>query len=633
MNAKIVKSNLTWVKETSRRFLTPALVFVLTGCSVSPRMETQQEVMDRVKADTENMFSNQEAITGPISLDEAIARALKYNLDYRLKKMESALALGMSDLSRYEMLPRVLASAGYSSRNNDSGGTSVGIQDGETSLRPSTSQEKDYDTQSIEFSWNSLDFGVSYYRARQQADQYLIAEERRRKVVQILFQDVRAAYWRALGAQRLEKQANSTLEKIHRALQQSGEAEAQRIIAPVTALTYQRALLDAAYMLNMRHQDLAYAKSELAALMNVPSGVQFTLSETTEVSLPGVPDNVFELEELALLQRPELREEDFRKRITADETRKQILSVFPAINLDYGYFRDSNKYLYNDDWRRGGISLSWNLMKLASMPALMDSREEQERVDTARRMSLSMAVLTQVRIAVERYRLTSNEFALADRAVQVDHRLSQYARDALTSKMDSELEVIRTEAKALLGDYQRANAYANLQIAFGRLYNTLGFDPLPADAGAEGLVQLTQVVNEHRTLIQSKAFTMKSHLFSNGPVVSVRLEGISDPVLKNSMTQQLVEMLERNEVAVDQQESMSLTFSLSTNDANGLEKARWVVKLNSTEAQQSAAYETTLPRNPRPSAYQASLLAAAAATLTEARSWLRAYSAPDPAPS
>ena len=47
-------------------------------------------------------------------------------------------------------------------------------------------------------SWNLLDFGVSYYRARQQADQVLIAEERKRKVVQNILADTRNAYWRAL---------------------------------------------------------------------------------------------------------------------------------------------------------------------------------------------------------------------------------------------------------------------------------------------------------------------------------------------------------------------------------------------------------------------------------------------------
>ena len=628
MKTLLNKRFFTEAASCARRFNTPLFCLVLAGCSVSPQLATQDEVRDRVAADTAQMFEDQEVINGPVTLDEALARALKYNLDFRLKNMESALALGLNELSKFDMLPRVLASAGYSQRNNDSGGSSYGIDDGLESLRPSSSQEKSYHTESIEFSWNSLDFGVSYYRARQQADQYLIAEERRRKVVQGLFQDVRAAYWRALGAQRLEQQVRATIAKINRALEQSKEAEAQQIIAPVTALNYQRALLDAAYMLNKRRQDLAYAKSELAALMNVPSGVSFSLADIKEHVLPATPSNINELEEMALLQRPELREEDFRRRITADETRKQILSMFPAINLNYGLYQDSNKYLYNNEWSQGGVSLSWNLMKLASIPSLNDSREEQEKADTTRRMALSMAILTQVRISIERYRLASGEFNLADKAAAVDHRLSQYARDALSSKMDSELEVIRTEAKALLADYQRANAYADSQIAFGRLYNTLGFDPLPHDGGDLDLAQLTALIKEHRAELQSNSFSLKSHLFGHQTNVSIQIQGIDDPVLKYSMTEKLVDMLERNAISIDQKAGVPLVFSLSRIDTNGLQKALWLVRMANNDESSHIEYETTLPKNARASTYEASLLAAASASLASTRNWV-AQSATD----
>ena len=83
--------------------------------------------------------------------------------------------------------------------SNYSGGTSISIVTGQETLSASTSEERSHLLGGADFSWNILDFGVSYYRARQQADQFLIAEERRRKVVQNLLQDVRAAYWRASG--------------------------------------------------------------------------------------------------------------------------------------------------------------------------------------------------------------------------------------------------------------------------------------------------------------------------------------------------------------------------------------------------------------------------------------------------
>ena len=111
--------------------LIPVIIAVmLAGCSLLPQPVTQAEVKTRVQQDVSKMYVNQEPINAPISLEEAVARTLKYNLDYHLKQMESALALGIADYSKFEMWPKLLATAGYNTRNNDSGGTSVGIQDG-----------------------------------------------------------------------------------------------------------------------------------------------------------------------------------------------------------------------------------------------------------------------------------------------------------------------------------------------------------------------------------------------------------------------------------------------------------------------------------------------------------------------
>ena len=184
--------------------------------TVTPVSLTQDEIKDRVTADSKAIYADQEPVTAPITFHEASARALKYNLDYRLKLLENALSKNLADVSSYEMLPRLVAGAGYANRNNDSGGRSIGIEDRVESLRPSTSQERDRALANLTFSWNALDFGVSYYRAQQKADQFLMAEERRRKVAQNVLQDVRNSYWRALSAQRLLDRVDTLLERVAR---------------------------------------------------------------------------------------------------------------------------------------------------------------------------------------------------------------------------------------------------------------------------------------------------------------------------------------------------------------------------------------------------------------------------------
>ncbi|NJK31441.1 MAG: TolC family protein, partial [Deltaproteobacteria bacterium] len=58
-------------------------------------------------------------------------------------------------------------------------------------------------------------------------------------------------------------------------------------------------------------------------------------ADEREPDLPQPPRNIGELEEVALENRPELREEDYRKRISAAETRKALLSILPGISIDF----------------------------------------------------------------------------------------------------------------------------------------------------------------------------------------------------------------------------------------------------------------------------------------------------------
>ena len=170
------------------------------GCSIAPQPFTTEELSVFAEDNEIEVDLDQEPVKGSLSLYEAMARALKYNLDHRVELMEVALRHRQLDLAHYSMLPKAVVNAGYANRDNYSGGTSRRLPIGTPSLSAdtsSTSSERDVATGDIQFSWNILDFGLSYVRANQSADRVLIAKETRRKVVNRLIQDVRVAYWLA----------------------------------------------------------------------------------------------------------------------------------------------------------------------------------------------------------------------------------------------------------------------------------------------------------------------------------------------------------------------------------------------------------------------------------------------------
>ena len=119
-------------------------------------------------------------MSGPLALEEAIARALKYNLEGRVRSMEQALALNQFDASQYDMLPKLVAAAGYRERDSDLITRSKDSVTGQPSLaHPFISTDRSAVTTELGFTWSLLDFGLSYYNAKQNADRVLIASERR----------------------------------------------------------------------------------------------------------------------------------------------------------------------------------------------------------------------------------------------------------------------------------------------------------------------------------------------------------------------------------------------------------------------------------------------------------------------
>lgn len=482
---------------------------MLVACSaMQPKPFTEQEMRQRVIDDQARMYREQEPVTGPISFYEAAARALKYNLDYRLKLMESALAADLRDVSSHEMLPRLVASAGYAGRNNDSGGTSIGIEDRQVSLRPSTSEERYRTLNSLGVSWSLLDFGVAYYRTQQKADQMLMAEERREKVAQNVLQDVRNAYWRALGAQRLLPEVDGLLMRTHRALTAAREAEGKGLLPRQEILAYQRALLDSIYMLTVRRQELEFAQAELAALMSLPPNSRMQLSDTQELALPAITTQIEHLERLSLEHRPEIMEEWYRKRVDLNDLKIAKAQLWPNVSVNYGYEYDSNKYLYNDHWNQTGLQVSINLIQLLQYPALNAAQDSQEKTDDMRRTALSMAILTQVRVGVLRYELARQEVDFAEQSLRVDRSLLDYAQSAQGAALGSELELIRAEGRYLLSRYQREAAYSDAQAAWGRLYNSVGFEVMPTEIHDHDVKTLAREIQ--RTLEQQSA----SNLFA-----------------------------------------------------------------------------------------------------------------------
>ncbi|GJL62582.1 MAG: hypothetical protein NPIRA04_12360 [Nitrospirales bacterium] len=477
---------------------------------MTPTVLTRTEIDTRVDRDLQQLTSNQAPVLEPIDLYEAMARALKYNLEAKVEVMKTMLAHQNLDLAHYDLLPRLVANTGYDGRSNFSGARSRSLLSGQTSLEPSTSSDKNLFSADLSLSWDVLDFGLSYVRAQQAADDVLIAEEEKRRVAHRVVQDVRKAYWRAVSADRMLGPLAHLDDWVTKALKNARAIHQRRLDSPLASLQYQRELMTTHNEIQKLHHKLSLARIDLATLMNLSPG------ETYELVLPEhpatIPNMTIALETLerqALENRPELRTIDYRKRIQAKETKAAILELLPNLNLQFGPNYNSNSFLFNNHWLTYGAKVSWNLLNLFRHPAHFKMLEAQKEVLDAQSLALTMAVMTQVHVSMAQLTAAQLEVYNTKRYHETQQKISEQVQTFWVTKRLSEQTVIRERLNNLLAEIRYYVAMADLEAAYANLLGAVGEDPIPLVTPDSSMTELANALRSRWEMLVEMAETDK----------------------------------------------------------------------------------------------------------------------------
>ncbi len=249
----------------------------------------------------------------------------------------------------------------------------------------------------------------------------------------------------------------------------------------------------------------------MAGLLNLPPGQDYTLVEPTgDLALAPISIPAERLEEVAIGNNAELREQHYNVRIAAAETRKSLLKLLPGVSFNYGYRGDTNSYLINNDWREGGVRVSWNLFNLLSAPAVRDLSEKGEQLTEFRRMAVQMAVVTQVHLALHQYEGARLQYHRADSIWGVDSRMYKLADATAAAEKDGRLYQISSRTAAILSLLRRYQALSNMHAASGRLQTTLGLEPQVASLNEISLQDLTRQMD--RALEDWQSFKLPTPL-------------------------------------------------------------------------------------------------------------------------
>lgn len=474
---------------------------LLQACSVQPIYLSNEERRVIFDADKARIRQQIVPLTGELTMSEAVARGLKYNTDYRVRMMEQSIALGALDLSKLDLLPKVLADAGYSTRNRPNISKATNSVTGEPSLSdPYISSDKTYRTSGLMLNWSVLDFGMSYVNAKQNADRVLIAGERRKKAMHLLVQDIQVAYIRAAGAQKLRVELMETLMLADQALSDSRQVEKENLKQPLEALRYQKSLLDNLKLLEQIESELTAAKSELAQLINLPAN-SIRLASPDEITLPkGFKDaNIDNLEIVALMNNADLQESVYSARIAAEESKKALIKLMPNLSFTYGPQYTNNSYTINQNWLEGSAKLSLNLGNLLTAPMALDQAKAEKDLAAEKRAAMQMSVLTQVHLTKQQLENARRLHVRSSQISGVDNRIARITTDREREGVASKAELVASKATAILSKLREYQSVAQVYAANGQMLATLGVEPVLGSLDDVSLSELTSNIQQiHR---------------------------------------------------------------------------------------------------------------------------------------
>lgn len=457
------------------------ITFFISGCTVTPQPLSKEEISLKANQDLKLINRISPVITKPITIDEAIDKALKNNVRNKIKLMQTALAKQQIDLVYYDMLPNLTTSAGYSKRDEYAASASTSFSNGNPEPitgEPSysVSQDKEKIDADISFSWNVLDFGLSYVKAQQQADKYLMAKQNERKVIHNIVQEVRRTYYKAASAQALLKKIVPMMKDVQVALNDSNKIKKLRINSPMESLAYQRDLLEVLRSLQSLERNLMNAKVELAELMGLKAGTHFTLAQEikTDYELPKLNLGLKQMEIMALENRPEILESRYKQRISHKETTRAILQMLPGIKLNSGISYDNNDYLLNNNWTSYGATISWNLLNIFKANTSQKIAKTKIALAKEQKLAISMAVLSQVHLSLADFEQSKKEYKLSKKYLDVAQEIYKLTEVTNKLNMNSRLIYIKEKLNYILALLRHSSSYANVQNSYGRVFASIG---------------------------------------------------------------------------------------------------------------------------------------------------------------
>lgn len=437
-------------------------------CDLRPLRERNSSVEMQI------LYECTELPSDYLTLDEVVAVALERNLDLLVKEWEGAVQRETATREYLKLLQSLTFSSEFSFRNENTGSFSQSLAPGIPPAPPSISSNQTVRRWDFTYTFNILDFGVSYFRAKQENDKAMIQTIEYARLQNNLILDVTRQFWKVIYAQKAIEESKTLIERMTR--QREGiqrEVEA-RMISEMPALKAEDQLLSVEIQLHAYQKEYHEGKMELARLMGYPACLEYNLAVVDDFNIDVEVSDPCALSDLALIQRPELFSLDVEELIGVSETISAIIQMFPALAPFAGMNQDGNTFLIHNFWLIAGIRAAWNLFAIPQHIAEMRIGQDDRMTSQARRMALSIGVISQVHLAYYLYKDNLEQFRLIEDQRLIKKRIYETAIRQFRVGLTSGIDVLNYQADLYISELNYLRSFAELQIALEQLNNAIG---------------------------------------------------------------------------------------------------------------------------------------------------------------
>ena len=470
-----------------RKIVRVVLVFgcmaVLGGCANLYQVDLEKQRQANLKEDL-NLLEARKSMSfpDPLTLSDVIRVGLENNLDMRISKIMGEIADDTSLAEKLKMLPGLNVEGNLSRNSEYNIKEYKNLTTGERVLGNSISEEKTRKTISAGLSWNILDFGLSYIRARQAAVATEIQKMERLRQAQTLALDISAAFWKAVLAEQDLEYIREMETQVRGYKENADQMLAEKRMDPLAAKGIEKQMVDLSIVAAKLQAEISGARIELCKLMGLPPATSFTLSraESFHAYLDALPkaDQIVpeKIEEIALRNRPELFSADMQEAIQQDEAKAVLVSMFPGISFNATWFYDDNSYLINNDWTNVGVSLAANLLSIPSKYMQWKAKDKSITVAKVQRLMLTAGIIAQVHMSLHDYNVKEKQFALYDRSFGIASDLLNLSKEHQSAGKMSDTAVSQRMLENMLSKLERNRSLVDLLNSYNMLLVSLGLD-------------------------------------------------------------------------------------------------------------------------------------------------------------